>query len=78
MSGATPEPRTAVMILVEASWLDNAGTLRSVTARMGKELGVGIVTDSIERGRTSLVATVPLSAARRAKLPREEKIGLSR
>jgi hypothetical protein len=34
MSGATPEPRTAVMILVEASWLDNAGTLRSMTARM--------------------------------------------
>jgi hypothetical protein len=34
MSGATPEPRTAVMILVEASWLDNAGTLRSLTARM--------------------------------------------
>jgi hypothetical protein len=34
MSGATPEPRTAVMILVDASWLDNAGTLRSVGARM--------------------------------------------
>lgn len=34
MSGATPEPRTAVMILVEASWLDNSGTLRSVQARM--------------------------------------------
>ncbi len=34
MSGATPEPRTAVMILVEASWLENSGTLRSVTARM--------------------------------------------
>jgi hypothetical protein len=34
MSGATPEARTAVMILVEASWLDNSGTLRSVTARM--------------------------------------------
>jgi hypothetical protein len=34
MSGATPEPRTAVMILVEASWLDNSGTLRSLTARM--------------------------------------------
>jgi hypothetical protein len=34
MSGATSEPRTAVMILVEASWLDSAGTLRSVTARM--------------------------------------------
>jgi hypothetical protein len=34
MSGATQEPRTAVMILVEASWLDSAGTLRSVTARM--------------------------------------------
>jgi hypothetical protein len=34
MSGDTPEPRTAVMILVEASWQDNSGTLRSVTARM--------------------------------------------
>jgi hypothetical protein len=34
MSGATPEPRTAVMILVEASWLDNAGTVRSMQARM--------------------------------------------
>jgi hypothetical protein len=34
MSGATPEPRTAVMILVEASWLDNSGKLRSAQARM--------------------------------------------
>ncbi len=34
MSGATPEPRTAVMILVEASWMENSGTLQSVTARM--------------------------------------------
>jgi hypothetical protein len=34
MSGATPEPRTAVMILVEASWVDNSGTLRSAPARM--------------------------------------------
>ena len=34
MNGATPEPRTAVMILVEASWLENSGTLRSVQARM--------------------------------------------
>jgi len=34
MSGATQEPRTAVMILVEASWLDNSGALRSEQARM--------------------------------------------
>jgi len=34
MSGTTPEPRTAVMILVEASWVDNSGTLRSTPARM--------------------------------------------
>jgi hypothetical protein len=34
MSGAAPEPRTAVMILVEASWVDNSGTVRSTPARM--------------------------------------------
>src|SRR5580704_14727637 len=34
MSGATPEARTAVMILVEASWLDQSGALRLMTARM--------------------------------------------
>ena len=34
MSGATPEARTAVMILVEASWQDNTGALRSAPARM--------------------------------------------
>jgi hypothetical protein len=34
MSGATPEARTAVMILVEASWLDQSGALRSAGARM--------------------------------------------
>jgi hypothetical protein len=34
MSGATPEARTAVMILVEASWQDQLGALRSEPARM--------------------------------------------
>jgi hypothetical protein len=32
MSGATPEPRAAVMILVEASWKDQTGALRAVSA----------------------------------------------
>jgi hypothetical protein len=34
MRDATPEPRTAVMILVEASWEDQSGTLRRECARM--------------------------------------------
>ncbi len=34
MSGATPEPRTAVMILVEATWEDQTGTVQSAPARM--------------------------------------------
>jgi hypothetical protein len=34
MSGATPEPRTAVMILVEATWEDQNGTVQSAPARM--------------------------------------------
>lgn len=34
MSGVTHEPRTAVMILVEASWEDQSGTLQTVPARM--------------------------------------------
>jgi hypothetical protein len=34
MSGATPETRTAVMILVEASWLDQSGSMRTTSARM--------------------------------------------
>src|SRR5258708_9538036 len=34
MSGAVQESRTAVMILVEASWLDLSGVVQSVTARM--------------------------------------------
>jgi hypothetical protein len=34
MRDATPEPRTAVMILVEASWEDQSGTLRRERARM--------------------------------------------
>jgi hypothetical protein len=32
MSGATPEPRAAVMILVEASWKDQTGAVRMVPA----------------------------------------------
>src|SRR6266404_5558522 len=34
MRGAVQESRTAVMILVEASWLDLSGVVQSVTARM--------------------------------------------
>jgi len=34
MSGMTPEPRTAVMILVEASWEDQTGTVQTAHARM--------------------------------------------
>ncbi|HET7108121.1 MAG TPA: hypothetical protein VFI38_15010 [Candidatus Acidoferrum sp.] len=34
MGGATQEARTAVMILVEATWLDLSGEVQSVTARM--------------------------------------------
>ena len=34
MSGATPEARTAVMILVEATWEDQSGTVHSSPARM--------------------------------------------
>jgi hypothetical protein len=34
MRDATPEPRTAVMILVEASWGDQSGTLRRERAGM--------------------------------------------
>ena len=34
MRDATPEPRTAVMISVEASWEDQSGTLRRERARM--------------------------------------------
>src|SRR5258708_40227356 len=34
MSGAVQESRTAVMILVGASWLDLSGAVQSVTARM--------------------------------------------
>ena len=34
MSGAVQESRTAVMILVEASWLDLSGVVQSVAARM--------------------------------------------
>src|SRR5579883_370178 len=34
MSGGTPEPRTAVMILVEAKWEDQSGTVQSAPARI--------------------------------------------
>jgi len=34
MSGPREEPRTAVMILVEALWLDQSGTVQALTARM--------------------------------------------
>ena len=34
MNGGTPEPRTAVMILVEATWEDQSGTVHSSPARM--------------------------------------------
>jgi hypothetical protein len=34
MSGITPEPRTAVMILVEASWENQDGTVQTARARM--------------------------------------------
>ena len=34
MSGMTPEPRAAVMILVEASWEDQNGTVQTERARM--------------------------------------------
>ena len=34
MRDATPEPRTAVMILVEASWKDQSGTVRRERTRM--------------------------------------------
>src|SRR5258708_38986664 len=34
MNGAVKESRTAVMIVVEASWLDLSGVVQSVTARM--------------------------------------------
>lgn len=34
MNGATPEVRTAVMILVEATWEDQSGTVQSSPARM--------------------------------------------
>jgi hypothetical protein len=34
MSGTTPEPRAAVMILVEASWEDQNGTVQTERARM--------------------------------------------
>lgn len=34
MRGVMPEPRTAVMILVEASWRDKSGAVQAVPARM--------------------------------------------
>jgi hypothetical protein len=34
MSDATPEPRTPVMIMVEASWVDHSGTVQKVSARI--------------------------------------------
>src|SRR5580698_6087484 len=34
MRGVVPEPRTAVMTLVVASWKDQSGTLQTVPARM--------------------------------------------
>jgi len=34
MGGPREEPRTAVMILVEALWLDQSGTVQALTARM--------------------------------------------
>jgi hypothetical protein len=34
MNDATPEPRTPVMIMVEASWEDQSGTVQSTRARM--------------------------------------------
>jgi hypothetical protein len=34
MSDATPEPRTPVMIMVEASWVDHSGKVQKVSARI--------------------------------------------
>jgi len=34
MNGAAPEPRTAVMILVEVAWQENTGAVQSLPARM--------------------------------------------
>jgi len=41
MSGAVQEARTAVMILVEAAWLDQSGEAQSVTARMENQSSHG-------------------------------------
>jgi hypothetical protein len=41
MSGVMPEPRTAVMILMEASWADQSGTLQTVSAQMVNKSSMG-------------------------------------
>ncbi len=41
MSGALPEPRMAVMILVEASWEDQSGILQTAPARMENRSNTG-------------------------------------
>jgi len=41
MSGVVQEPRVAVMILVEAAWLDQSGVAQSVTARMENQSSHG-------------------------------------